>query len=177
MRNILLLFIFLSCTETKNDVHSFSYYKYYSGFDVVVVEEKAFFNQIETSYGDSLTFIFNDKFHFNDTISFTFGTSNSKYYSSVEERNAFLVLLTTKLYAINNKKHLVHKYALDAKSIDGCSLYFWDPQLGILLWKSDAWQGFRKLQNVGNMKKDKQVEELIDLIMQDVDFYHECSYR
>jgi hypothetical protein len=81
-----------------------------------------------------------------------------------------LYLEEVKSFIINNKRYDVFKFVKNPFLKDGSSFYFWTPDFGIVLSKSNSWNSFFYLQSLKG-KSPKDLNDLVFLIFNDRDFY------
>jgi hypothetical protein len=75
---------------------------------------------------------------------------------------------------INNNTFPVFKLAENYKTIDGCINKYWTPDFGIFLIKSTGWGNYSKLI-VEDPIEQLYLNILIEAVMQDVEFYLNCT--
>ncbi|MDO1451776.1 hypothetical protein Q0590_36215 [Rhodocytophaga aerolata] len=87
---------------------------------------------------------------------------------------------STSLFFFGNaevkKEYKVYKYASNAVTMDGCVSLFWVPEIGIILKRNPSWRSFQKLRT-NNDSLNRQIELLIDVIVQDQEFYRGCGFE
>lgn len=96
--------------------------------------------------------------------------SNQYIINDGEEFIFNLKFLNTGTYSINKQDFKVYKLVNNEELIDGCVDHFWSPQFGIILMRSRKWSSYRVLA-IENNRDYKYLEILIQLIMQDYNFF------
>lgn len=173
----ILTMLFSSCEnyDLESNYRLFKNYKY-NGNKVGVFEEKASMEFKEMNGRSVLSYVFNDKFHKNDSMVFVLHGSSSSYHSSWENnKNVRLYPASEQRYSIDENEYTVMKFHLQGASIDGVSSVFWLKEYGVIIISSQTWGNIKVLEDVGDNERNRSLRKIVTVIMADAAFFSDCA--
>ncbi|MCT4664078.1 MAG: hypothetical protein N4A45_02450 [Flavobacteriales bacterium] len=178
---LVLFQINISCGNHNEKLdRQYSYQDYnFQDYDGVVIRSfRVHFSMEIRDSVHKLRYIYEDT-EKQDTITFRLSENSDflpEYFSNGKKSNKVFDFVSSKNYTFNGQSYQVYKYARNYLAVDGCVIYFWCPNFGIILKRSATWRNYQKLQ-MNQPAENEKLNILVELLYQDSEFYKGCLPR